>query len=347
MQCRVEAYKIRSFLDWDKRKQLNLLPRFQRRDVWSPNYKSYFLDTLVRELPTSSIFVREKISDSKITTIEVVDGQQRLRTILDFLRDDQIISTKYNKEYGGKKFSELPTEVQKRFLDYELSVSVLTNASDVDVLDIFARLNTFTVRLNKQELRNARYHGEFKSLAYRLASESIQFFMDNAILGPRQIVRMADAELVSELLVAMDLGLQDKKGILDSYYKRNDDEYPRGQILSEQYLEIVKHMTCIFADSIRETRIRGKSLFFSLFCVLYDLLYGLPGQGQPVGMIPERNYKKARQSLVLLGEQASREHPPIELVEFADACKRHTNDIGPRQTRHNVIKSIVLPLVEQ
>jgi len=298
-------------------------------------------------LPTSTIHLREKLSGSKKTIREVVDGQQRLRTILDFLRDKITISPLDNKNFGGKRFSELPDEVKNHFLNYELAVNVLEDASDAEVLDIFARLNTYTVKLNRQELRNARYHGEFKSTVYRLASESISFFTKYRILSPRQIIRMAETELISELLVAMDLGLQDKKKTLDLYYRNNDREYPKGELFSERYKATIESIKQVFGETINKTRLRRRTLFYSLFCVLYDLTYGLPEQTGPNGSIPKENFNKAREALLFLDAQIKSETPAENYVDFVFACGRQTDNIKPRQIRHDAIKSVLLPLVKR
>jgi hypothetical protein len=59
--------------------------------------------------------------------------------------------------FGGKYYDDLPKGAKDTFLNYSISVDVLIGANDTEVLDIFARLNTYGVRLNKQELINAKY----------------------------------------------------------------------------------------------------------------------------------------------------------------------------------------------
>src|SRR5665213_1338499 len=77
------AYSINDFLEWDASKQLELNPAFQRRSVWNPKAKSYLIDTILRGKPIPKVFLRQKINVTTRTSIrEVVDGQQRLRTIL-------------------------------------------------------------------------------------------------------------------------------------------------------------------------------------------------------------------------------------------------------------------------
>lgn len=75
-------FSVSDFLTWQKAGLLDLSPPFQRRSVWKPGAKSYLIDTVVRSLPTPLIFLRERVDlDSLQVTREVIDGQQRLRTL--------------------------------------------------------------------------------------------------------------------------------------------------------------------------------------------------------------------------------------------------------------------------
>lgn len=55
------TYKISDFLSWYKSKKLILSPDFQRRLVWSENYKSYLIDTIIRGLPIPLIIIRDQL----------------------------------------------------------------------------------------------------------------------------------------------------------------------------------------------------------------------------------------------------------------------------------------------
>src|SRR5947208_9602966 len=80
-------YKVSDFISWAKASTLILSPSFQRRSVWPAGAKSYLIDTIVRGLPIPIIFLREQKTDldSLEPKREVVDGQQRIRTLLTFI----------------------------------------------------------------------------------------------------------------------------------------------------------------------------------------------------------------------------------------------------------------------
>jgi uncharacterized protein with ParB-like and HNH nuclease domain len=164
-------YKISDFVSFIRSGNLNLSPIFQRRPVWSKGAKSYLIDTIIRGLPIPIIFLREKKSD--LETLEpkreVVDGQQRIRTVLSYIspdllkdfnaaHDDFVISKSHNKELSNKKFSALDDEIKQRILDYEFSVHVFPSGTDDrEILEMFTRMNSTAYGLKPQELRNAKF----------------------------------------------------------------------------------------------------------------------------------------------------------------------------------------------
>src|SRR3990167_11509119 len=81
------SYSVSDFIAWQKDGILVLNPDFQRRAVWSSGAKSYLIDTVIRGFPMPIIFLREQKTDLKAlkTTKEVVDGQQRIRTLLSYI----------------------------------------------------------------------------------------------------------------------------------------------------------------------------------------------------------------------------------------------------------------------
>src|SRR5439155_1330394 len=108
---------------------------------------------------------------------------------------------------------------------YRFPIYQYQGIEDQTVLEIFARMNTYSVALNRQELRNGQYFGIFKSTVYRLALNYLTFWRSSGLFSESNIARMDEAELVSELLVAQLDGLQDKKASLDDFYDKLDDEW--------------------------------------------------------------------------------------------------------------------------
>jgi hypothetical protein len=173
------AYTISDFLQWDAQGELELSPFFQRRAVWSDNAKSYLMDTIIRGKPIPKVIIRQKINvTTKRSVREVVDGQQRLRTIISFFNDGFVINRTQNREHGGLRFSQLPEDVRAQLLTYEICVDLLVNLPDSEVLDIFSRLNSYAIILNEQEKINAEHFGSFKLLADQIALEYNKYWIE-------------------------------------------------------------------------------------------------------------------------------------------------------------------------
>jgi uncharacterized protein with ParB-like and HNH nuclease domain len=81
-------YRVSDFLTWKRDGALDLNPDFQRRSVWKKGAKSFLIDTILKGFPMPIIFLRDLPSDLKKlkSRRDVVDGQQRLRTIFSFMR---------------------------------------------------------------------------------------------------------------------------------------------------------------------------------------------------------------------------------------------------------------------
>ena len=254
------------------------LSKFQRRDVWSAKAKSFLIDTIIRQMPISPIFLRLKLDPVKRKMVrEVVDGQQRLRAILGFVQGDFHIMKAHNAEFANANYSELPEEFQRALLAYKLPVYSLENISDADVLRIFARMNTYTEPLKAQELMNAEFFGAFKQAVYELAFNHYPFWINCNILTTKKIARMADAELVSELIVCILDGIrQTKTADLRQFYARYDDEFPQEDRVTREFNAIIDVMGNAYADKLIHSPFRRIPLFFTLFLVVYDAMYGLP-----------------------------------------------------------------------
>ena len=285
------VYTVTDFLEWQRQGGLNLRPYFQRGDVWTPKAKSYLIDTLIRGYPVPIIYLQNKQDRRTISNVrQVVDGQQRLRTILAFIepnvlqdstdRDRFTILKSHNSTFAGMAFSDLPDDVKQTITDTELSVHVLpATLSDRHLLQLFARLNSTGERLNDQELRNAEYHGEFKTLAYSLSYEQLDRWQEWGTFTPRYLAQMRDAELTSEMMIATLSGLQAKnKTSIDSVYKRFDDDFPEADSVTRRVrdgFEFLEHLYSSFPHNRDPKRIQTQSWVYTFFAA-FDLCVNGP-----------------------------------------------------------------------
>lgn len=341
------TYSINDFIEWEDRKQLEISPKFQRRSVWSPHAKSYLIDTILKDKPLPKIFIRA-ITDPKTmkTVREIVDGQQRMRTILSFVKDGFKISKIHNEEYGGMTYSELPEDVQADFLKYEISVDLLLDLSDRDVLDIFARLNTYSVSLNKQELFNAKYFGYFKQLVYKLSGDYYTFWTENKIFTERKIVRMAEAELVTDLLIAILDGIQSKKKA-EKYYQDYDETMEDRKEIEINFVSTMNLIGNLFENTLQDSNFRSVPNFYGIFIALYHMNYGVPNLEIPRYKIDIKDYPKIRNCLDEINcIFESEDDLPKDHYEFLKSTRDATTDAPARITRCKFIINKLLEVLQ-
>ena len=277
------------FLSWQRNRSLELSPSFQRRPVWSPSAKSYLIDTIVKGLPIPIIFIREM---TDLSTLEpkrqVVDGQQRIRTLLSYIDTGSLKDYKksqdffqvrkiHNPQLSGKNFSELPNKLKQLILDYQFSVHVLpSDVDDKQVLQIFARMNSTGVKLNAQELRNASYFGDFKKTMYNLAYEQLERWRKWGIFSEDNISRMAEVEMTSDLVLMMYEGIATKsKWVLDKLYEKYDESFPDKSAVETRFQAVMDSIADVLGEELKYMQFRRRTLFYSLFSLMYDLHYSL------------------------------------------------------------------------
>ena len=238
------VFNISEFVEWSSRGQLELSPKFQRRGVWSPKAKSYLIDTILRGKPIPKLLLTQELRDRRNIRV-VIDGQQRLRAILEFVDGAFAVSKAHNKEHAGKKFDGLPEEVSREFLKYEIGVDLIYDLPYKELLDIFARLNTYTVKLNAQELLNAKYVGYFKQLAYDLGYAYVEYLLASSVITDAQVTRMAEANLTSDLLISLVGEVQTNKTI-ESFYQDYDDEFDDADDIEVKFHSVMSTIGAIY-----------------------------------------------------------------------------------------------------
>lgn len=271
-------YSVRDFAEWHDRDELELAPKFQRRSVWDPKARSYLMDTILQGKPIPKIYMRQLVNTrTRVTVREIVDGQQRLRSVFDYLKDGFPILKVHSEANANKYFSELDEDDQRSILQYEFTVDLLQDIPDDEVYEVFARLNTYAITLNAQELRHARHFGDFRTCVYLLSQEFLTFWSGSGIFTPKNILRMVEAEYVSDLLIAMTEGIKPKeKRLIDKYYKEWDEKFPNRKTAEKRFRDVIDAIGGIMEDTLPESNLRSTRLFYPFFLAVYHMQYGLP-----------------------------------------------------------------------
>ena len=177
--------------------RLNLQPSFQRKFVWDKRKSSSLIESALLGIPIPAVYLSEEY-DGKYN---VIDGQQRLNAFFSFIsgkfpdgKEFRLEGLTSFTDINGQKFKELSEDLQEKITGYAIRVIRFLKNSDSDLqFEIFARLNTGSVSLNDQEMRNCVYRGTFNDLLGEL-SKNTKF---RSLLGIKtEDKRMMDRELV-------------------------------------------------------------------------------------------------------------------------------------------------------
>lgn len=336
------VYSISDFLEWRGNQLLDLSPKFQRRGVWSRPAKSYLMDTILRGKPMPKILLTQELRGDR-TVRTVVDGQQRLRSIFEYIADGYTILSSHNKEFGRKKYSELPQEARSAILQYEIGVDLLFNVDLPDLLDIFARINAYSVVLNAQEKLNASYLGPFKVLAYDLGHRYADYFREGNVLTEASISRMGEAQMSSDLLVALVDGVQTNKNIEKFYrqYEQFDDAPLELSRAADQFHNIMSVIGSIFSpDDLSASNWARQHWFYTLFTVVAHAMFGLKGlDGAPRPKLDPAYVNQWRFELESISADydtyTADKAPdaPKDFQDFIDFSRRRTTDTEARVAR--------------
>ena len=318
---------------WD-RKQLILQPKFQRRRAWHEDARSYLIDTVVRKLPMPKIYLRLTVNpETELETYEVVDGQQRLAAILDFRNSELVLKKKHNNDLGDTDFNGLPDSLQRAFLSYKLTSEIMSVASDPEVWAMFERLNTYTMTLNRQEHLNARWFGYFKQTAYQLAAEesALNAWKQLGVFSDRQIARMKEVEMTSDIIVAIVRGISDISAI-SRVYKEFDPDFPAKELAVSAFRTTLSFVTENLREAVRITRFRTLAWFYSLMVAVADAKVGIPdGNGASLLQPKDDLYRR----MYAVDKALKQTEPPPGLADLYDTLSRATSHVRERRIRHS------------
>ncbi len=263
-----ESLIIQDLIGYHERGELNIAPWYQRRSVWSQPQKAYLINTIHENKPVPSIYIRHAVDFQTEKSIkEIVDGQQRVRCVIEYKGNK--FPARHSKHENPVYYSDLSRNERVHFLQSTLSVGYLVGATDPDVIEIFARINTVSKTLNPQEKRNANYSGAFKQFCLSEAVERLPFWRENGIFTDNQISRMLEVQFVSDLIINLLEGLQDfssKK--INDYYGEHENNFPKSLETKKKLDRIYTTLLNMPEGLIKGTIFSTPQLLFSLILVL-------------------------------------------------------------------------------
>lgn len=199
---------VKSLIEQIENKTLHLRPisdrpKFQRRYIWPDKLASRLVESILLSVPIPPCY----LSQNEDYELDVIDGQQRIFSLFRFVDNQfKLTGLEVFEELNGKSYFEIPATIQRQIDTHTLRCVVVTKDSHPEVkFDVFERLNTSTVPLNAQELRNCIYRGHLNDLLTELAEYGPWL----QILRKRSPdKRLRDEELILRFFAFKETGLE-------------------------------------------------------------------------------------------------------------------------------------------
>lgn len=265
---------------------LDTSPDFQRKLVWKKQHKYHFIETILLNYPFPEIYIAS--SDIDVETLKskeiVVDGKQRLTTIVDYIKG----INDFEKQIRVLPFEKLSTDEKKDFLNYLVTVKDLKDLKKELITEIFQRINSTEYSLNSIEKTNAEYgDGEFAVFCKQIIDSSYNpteemtdiilnkdvklklnsFFSQNNIFSDNDISRMYDNQYVMLIVSTMLEGAYFSRSIkIKDYLKKYNNSF---ELYQKPLEELEKAI-----DVISRLGISERSYWFNqanLFTLIIEL----------------------------------------------------------------------------
>lgn len=325
---------------------LIIKPTFQRNPVWTVNQKSYLIDSILRGYPIPELYLQERVNEKGESQFVVVDGQQRLRAVLDFINTEySLIPSETDERWANLCFDDLSPEDKRKFFEYKFVIRLLPDIEEETIRNIFRRINKNNERLNQQELRQATYSGDFIKIINELADQT--YWEDIGVFSPQKVRRMIDSEFISEMIIALLNGHQNKKSKLDYYYKLYEEEFNEGEQVKIVFNKVIGELLQILPN-IKKTRWRNMTDFYTLFLVMAQYEDKMPfsaeiRQDLSKGLIIFSDKVTALQKAIK--EETESNEKDINISLYSSGIRAST-DLGSRKLRYEALDGMVKSIIK-
>jgi len=261
--------------------QINLEPGFQRKSVWSTTDRRRLIQSITSSYPLPSIFLYRRTLRGGKLIYDVIDGKQRLESILMFMREGRFkrrwFDVRLDLEdegidwYDYRAIKRHFPLVRNAIDSYKIQTVEVTGELS-EIIDLFVRINSTGKPLTSGEKRHARfYNSPFLKEAEWLVHRSQRHFLDNDILTQTQLDRMKGTELVAELLMSIHQGgIINKKTALDRAIGNDSVNGNTLSRISREFTATFNTLRRMFPD-IRETRFHNAVDFYTLFMLVWEM----------------------------------------------------------------------------
>lgn len=342
-----QTFSISDFLTWRRQNQLELQPQFQRGSVWTPQAQSFLIDTILRELPIPAVYIRTRVDATTQSSIrEVVDGQQRLRAIVAFASNELRLNNR-SPDLAGLRYNDLTQDQKDTFLSYNVPTVQLLNASDADVLEVFARLNSYSVKVTPAELRHAKFDEPVKWAIWNTTRENGLLWDRYHIVSLRDSVRLKNTTLIAELFMAFLNGPGDGgEERVNAFYKARRTMSDADFVpISYSVQSAINQVTQAFGDEFERTTFFDAPNFLMLVCAVAFVQGAIPSSSLTSDVDDKRgsglSLENASNNLPLLALAVENEDINGPFSSFVVASKSTTQRASSRRPRFNAIVNAI------
>jgi len=319
MMYRIETWSLWDLVEAYKSKNLDLNPPFQRQFIWSKKDQQILLQSILNGIAIPNIFLQLTPSGR----FNMVDGQQRTRTILAFVNHELVT-------FEGETYK--PTVHDTILKKYLMPVTIITELErDETIEQFYVLVNSSGLHLNRPELKTAEFFGtRFMKLVKDLSD--LQEFVDLKLFTDATTKRMTDEDFTSELLTQLLWGRTDKKLAVDKLFER-DVTKQESTGLRRDFKKVIGLFSKLDRlNPIRKTRYKQRNDFYSLFGMYFEVI------SKPIAFS-----KHIYELLVLFDPHvvpSNNQCSPFQ--QYAFHCISQSNSKNARLERHSILSDLFL-----
>lgn len=197
LDIRDEKMSIYQLMRKIKDGNIDTSPEYQRNFVWKKENMSRFIESILLDFPIPPLYLNQLVSGKYV----IIDGRQRTTTLHRFLNNEFALKgLTALKDLEGKFFNTLDSAYQAKLEDKNLLLYIVKPSVPIEVVyELFDRINTGGMPLNRQEVRNCILKGQATRLLTELAeSELFKAAVDNGVAP----TRMKDQEMILRFLAS-------------------------------------------------------------------------------------------------------------------------------------------------
>ena len=310
-----------------KRSKINTNPDYQRPSVWTKAQKQMLIDSILRDFDIPKIYLHKTSDD----TFDVIDGQQRIRTIWSFY-DDEFALPKDAEPVKGivvanKKYSELHMDISTIIDSYNLDFVILDNEDEDEIREMFLRLQNGT-SLKAQEKRNAM-PGQMRDFIKKVSEH--EFFQKVSFNNSRFTYDLIAAQVTLFSIKKKICNIKDKD--LNTMYEDNRD-FNENSAEAKTVFKILDYMNTMFPSKCPELK---RYNVISLFALIMDMMpnYDIRDREKDIA----EWFIAFETDRILEEEKSPEEQDPI-LVLYHEKVSHSTDTVDSLKFRHDLLPQI-------